>query len=141
MLSQAPIAALLSLLGVMLGAGLQYYFGRTLESRKQLAVQRSQAYVDYFKAVALLAQHGPAKDSLALAADAKVRVCIYGSSAVIKCMSDFEAAGPSITTPASASAIVSLLVEMRKDTGMWDRLIGREEFQSILISPHLRSSG
>jgi hypothetical protein len=96
MWSQASVTAILSLVGVLLGAGLQYYFGRTLEGRKQLALQRSQAYVDYFKAVASVAQHGRSKDNLAQTADAKVRVCIYGSPTVIKHLSAFEATGAAI---------------------------------------------
>jgi hypothetical protein len=89
-LSQIILTTILSLLGVSLGAGLQYYFGRTLEGRKQLTVQRSQAHVDYFKAVALVAQVGRTKDNLAMATDAKVRVCLYGSPDVIRYLSAFR---------------------------------------------------
>ena len=48
--------AALSLLSVLIGAALQYGFGQRLEARKQLSVQRAQAYVDFFRATAGLAQ-------------------------------------------------------------------------------------
>jgi hypothetical protein len=44
-----------SLCGVALGGGLQFIFGGRLEARKQLTVQKSQSYVDFFKSVASLA--------------------------------------------------------------------------------------
>jgi hypothetical protein len=126
------------LLGVTLGAALQYYFGRTLEGRKQLALQRAQAYVDYFKAVALVAQHGGGKDHLAMVADAKVRVCIYGSPTVIRCLSAFESAGAVINTTDGAAAIMELLRAMRNDTGMGDSGIGQQDFQRIVLGPKFK---
>jgi hypothetical protein len=140
MWGQATVIAVLSLFGVMIGASLQYYFGRTLEGRKQLALQRSQAYVDYFKVVALIAQHGPSKDSLALAADAKVRVCIYGSPLVIKQLSAFEATGAAIKSAGSAAIIMDLLRAMRADTGMSDRGISQQDFHNIVLGPKFGSS-
>lgn len=133
MWGQVPVTAILSLIGVSLGAGLQYYFGRTLEGRKQLVLQRSQAYVDYFKAVALLAQHGRTKDGLAQAADAKVRICIYGSTTVIKQLSAFEATGAVINSAESATTILELLAAMRKDTGMGHDGINQQDFHNIIL--------
>src|SRR3546814_7636609 len=136
MWSQAPVTAILSLVGVLLGGGLQYYFGRTLEGRKQLAIQRSQAYVDYFKAVALVAQHGRTKDSLAQVADAKVRVCIYGYPAVIRKLSAFEATGAVINPAEGAAILLELLGAMRKDTGMGDSGIVQDRKSTRLNSSH-----
>lgn len=141
MWSQASVTAILSLTGVLLGAGLQYYFGRALEGRKQLALQRSQAYVDYFRALAGTAQHGGTKDNLAQAADAKVRVCIYGSPEVIRRLSAFEATGAAINSPESAKLILGLLSAMRKDTGMSDDGIGQPDFHNIVLGPKFRAEG
>lgn len=146
MWSQVPIAAVLSLVGVLLGAGLQYYFGRTLEGRKQLALQRGQAYVDYFKAVALAAQQGRSKNSLAVSerdvlaqvANAKVRVCIYGSSTVIKHLSEFEAIGAVINSAASETIIVNLLRAMRQDTGMGDGGVSQKDYHNIILGPEFK---
>lgn len=69
------LIAALSLAGVLIGAALQYAFGQRLEHRKQFGVQRSQAYTDFFRAMSALAQDR-SKEQLALAADAKTRICI-----------------------------------------------------------------
>ncbi len=133
----AVVAAILSMIGVALGAALQHYFSRTLESRKQLTVQRSQAYADYFKAVALLAQHGNKPDYLAMAADAKVRVCMYGSPGVISCLGEFEAAGAAIASREGSAAILALMGEMRKDTGVNGGDVAPQVFQAILLGPQV----
>jgi hypothetical protein len=133
MLNHVIITALLSAAGVMLGAGLQYYFSRSLESRKQLALQRSQSFVDYFKAIALIAQHGPSREHSAMLADAKVRVCIYGSAEVVKLLRDFEAVGSVLNSIQSTTLITELLAEMRKDAGMGVTGVDREELRRILF--------
>jgi hypothetical protein len=43
--------AILPLAGVIVGAGLQYYFSRSAESRKQQIALRIQAYIDYVRCV------------------------------------------------------------------------------------------
>ena len=48
---QSILLPVSSLFGVALGGSLQFFFGRALEARKQLTGQKSQSYVDYFKAV------------------------------------------------------------------------------------------
>jgi len=135
MSSQSAMTAALALIGVLLGAGLQYVAGRALEGRKQLTLQRSLAYVDFFKAVALIAQHGGTKENFAMAADAKVRVCIYGSPSVIGILRDFEMTGAVLDSPDAARIITELLKEMRKDTGMDCRGISEGDLQKILFGP------
>jgi len=70
-------SAVLPLLGVAVGALLQHWLSRSAETRKQLAVLRSQAHVDYLRAVAKAA-HASSQDArraaVTDAADAKVRI-------------------------------------------------------------------
>ena len=133
MWNQILVTAFLSSVSVMLGAALQHYFGRTLESRKQLTLQRSQSYVDYFKAFASIAQYAGSKEILAAATDAKIRICIYGSPAVVKRLRDFELAGAALNSAESETLITLLLKEMRKDTGVNDSEISRDDFLPILF--------
>lgn len=42
--------SLLSLVGVIIGAGLQYFFGKSAEKDKHLEALRTQAYVDFYLA-------------------------------------------------------------------------------------------
>lgn len=131
--AQSILLPISSLVGVALGGGLQFFFGRALETRRQLTVQKTQSYVDYFKAVALLAQGGERKDSLALAADAKVRICIYGSSDVVEQLRRFEDVGATLTTPESHGVIVDLLKAMRRDTDKDARDLSDETLQRVLL--------
>jgi len=111
------LIAALPLAGVLIGAGLQYVFGRTLEARKQTQTQKAQAYADFFKAVSALAQHGPSKESLSQAADAKTRICIYAPKQVISALALFERAGPRLDNPTSREALLQALGHMRRDLG------------------------
>jgi hypothetical protein len=126
-------SAILALLGVLIGAGLQYLFGRTLESRKQLALQKSQAYADYFRSFAALAAHGQTKESLAGAADAKTRVCIYGSPDVMRRLVEFENLGSAADSDESRMVIARLCKDMRRDIGMKDAGLDEHDLYRILF--------
>jgi hypothetical protein len=136
--AQSIIIAVSSLSGALLAVGLQYLFGKALESRKQLLLQRSQSYVDFLKVVALVAQNGPSKENLAAAADAKTRICVYGSAEVIKSLSEFTATGSNTNSPIGRSKIIILVKEMRKNIGKIDRAIDEKELAVILfgVGPH-----
>jgi hypothetical protein len=138
MWNQAATTAVLALVGVIVGAGLQYASSRALEGRKQLILEKSLAYVDFFKAVSLIAQHGSSKDHMAMAADAKVRACIFGSPTVIRALRDFEKSGASLTSPQSCEVITELLMEMRKDTGMNCKGISEDDLQRVLFGDGYR---
>ena len=122
----------------MIGAGLQYASSRALEGRKQLILQKSSAYVDFFKAIAHIAKHGPSGALLASVAEAKVRICIYGSPEVIKILRDFEASGPVLVSPESQTMISKLLKEMRKDSGMNCKGIPETDLESIVFGNGFR---
>jgi hypothetical protein len=112
------LAALLPLAGVLVGAILQYAFGRTLENRKQLTLEKGRVYADYFEAVAAAASLGSSREILSRVANAKSRICIYGSPAVIRCLHDFESAGAVTSTDEGRSAIAELVAAMRCDMGI-----------------------
>ena len=89
------LATLLPIIGIIIGATLQYIFSKSSETHKQHFISKNQAYIDYLKCVSDLANLAKFKnernrnDILALTADAKTRICIYGSKDVIKHMADF----------------------------------------------------
>lgn len=62
------LIALLPLIGAAVGASLQFLFGRNLEGRKQLMLQRAQAYIDFGRGLAA----DPSIDNQRLLADAKI---------------------------------------------------------------------
>ncbi len=113
------LTALLPVLGVILGAGLQHLFSKSGERRKQLETLRSQAYVDYLRAVAEIAQlrkTDPKKRSewLAAAADAKTRICVYGASSVITALAAFENSNPVLDSSASRTQFLDLCTKTRR---------------------------
>lgn len=110
------LGAVLPLVGVFLGAALQYWLSRSSESRKQLEILQRQAYVDYLRAVAKVAHaqspeaHGTAVTD---AADAKARIAIYGSAPAVEALARFEESGPVLNNPRSVDCFLRLASVMR----------------------------
>src|SRR5258708_32423801 len=129
------LSDLVPLFGVLVAAGLGYLFGRLLETRKQLSVQRGQAYADYLRALAATAIQNRSKDTLALAADAKTRVCIYGSSGVIQHLGAFERAGARIESDQSRAVVANLVKAMRRDMGVRGDDVPQADLHAILFGP------
>jgi hypothetical protein len=112
--------AVLPLLGVVIGATMQYWLSRSAESRKQLQLLQSQSYVDYLRAVTKSA-HAKSPDAVmsanAEAADAKARLAVYGATGVIAALARFEEAGAVIDNPRTRAAFVALVAAMRQRHG------------------------
>jgi hypothetical protein len=139
-MDQTAIATL-PLVGAIVGAGLQYWFGRSLENRKQMALQRVQAYSDYFKGAAMLSKQTRSGETVTFATDAKIRVCLYGSSAVIKRLHDLEVAGNNLATPTGSAAAVALLAEMRTDAGGEMVSASEDMLRAILLGTGVQPHG
>lgn len=114
-------------------AALQFTFGQRLEARKQLGVQKAQAYIDFFRALSALAQDR-SKEQLALAADAKTRICIYGSVIVVQRLGDFERAGAIVAKGAGQAALIELMQAMRQDVTNSATPLKQEDLMHILFS-------
>ena len=80
------IVATVPILGVALGAALQFYFSRSAEDRKNLNTLRASAYTDFIRGVSGVAisqrgnDVGQVAANMALVADAKARIAIWGSA-------------------------------------------------------------
>ncbi|WP_395444032.1 hypothetical protein [Caulobacter sp. UC70_42] len=122
------------LIGAVIGAALQYAFGRSLETRKQLVVQRAQAYADFFRGFAALAQ-SRSSESLALVADAKTRICIYGSEKVVLALAAFERAGATTLTPEGEATIIDLMRAMRRDVAQSKAQVPADDLSRVLLGP------
>jgi hypothetical protein len=83
-------AAIFSFFGVIIGALLQYFFTRHLDRQKHHRELRTQAYTDYLKCVSEHANLRTPRDSPEgrdlgfRTADAKCRICLYGSPIVVR---------------------------------------------------------
>ncbi|NWO07013.1 MAG: hypothetical protein HLX50_15340 [Alteromonadaceae bacterium] len=85
--------------GIVIGAALQYVFTRHLDSQRHHRELRSTAYIDYFRRVLEHTNLGKNRKTdegrsfYAKTADAKCRICLYGSRATIEAFAKFERLG------------------------------------------------
>lgn len=113
----------MGILGIIVGALLQYFFTKFLEEKRHRRELRTQAYLDYMKCVSELAQRAqfPNKSSpaeiYARTADAKGRICLYGSPKVIRAFSIFEKLGATMGTADGEDSYIKMIKAMRKDSG------------------------
>lgn len=114
--------AIFSFLGIIFGAALQYFFTRHLDGQKHQRELRTKAYIDYLKSVSDLASFRPqpqsqeGKELSAKIADAKCRICLYGSSNAILAFAKFEKLGATMSTPEQCSAFTDMIAVMRSDS-------------------------
>lgn len=125
--------ALLPLIGLIVGAVLQYWFTTAAESRKQLRALQDQSYVDYLKAVTKAAHAGSAdmrRTAVAETADAKSRICVYGAPEVIAALARFEEAGVVLDNPRSQTAFAIMVNAMREVK------TESEDLKTVLFAPN-----
>jgi len=132
-LLQTALIPTFSLMGVGLGAALQFISGRALESKKQIEQQKYQSYIDYFKGISTIAQNRTSKDGNALIVDAKVRICIYGSQGVISHLRKIEESGGNTSSPETRAEILKLINAMRKDIGKTSSELDEASLQIVLF--------
>ncbi|HKX46967.1 MAG TPA: hypothetical protein VJP77_09720 [Planctomycetota bacterium] len=114
-MSDWTIAAL-PLLGAAFGAALQFWFSRAAERERHVETLRAQSYSDYLRAVAAaghLRSDEDLRDAHRDAADAKARIAVYGTAAVVKALARFEETGAILHGEAAHAAFVALVSAMR----------------------------
>jgi hypothetical protein len=129
------VLAALPILGIIIGAGLQYFFSKSAESRKQLTALKTQAYIDYLRCVAESKHIGSdnqkaRKEILAKATDAKARISIYGSSKVIEALANFQKIGAIINSPQAEEKFLILCKAMRQES---IRKFDKTKFEALKI--------
>lgn len=135
------ITAFLSFLGVVIGASLQYFFTRHIESQRHLRDLRSKAYMDYLKCVSEQAQFRPKigtpelKELFSRTGDAKARICLYGSKQVVTAFSLFEVLGASMASEEQRDAFTNMVSIMRTDSGS-EVCVNNTELQNVLLGVH-----
>lgn len=128
------ITASLPLIGVALGAVLQYHFSRSTESRKQLTMLRIEAYKDYLQCIAQSAHAGSDRNELfARAASAKTRICVYGSAPVLSALASFEKHGAAINAPESASTFLRLATAMRQESADKSEIVNTDDLRIVMF--------
>ena len=126
------ITGIASFVGIITGAALQYIFTRHLDTQRHRRDLRTKAYIGYLKAVSKQSNVDTQnRNSLirAQVADAKFRVCLYGSRAVIRSFSKFEEAGANINK--NPIEFTKMVTTMRNDST--EEKADSEDIQRILI--------
>ncbi len=132
------LLGVLPFIGVVIGAVLQYFFTKHIEAQRHSRELKSKAYMDYLKSVAEHAQRlyevGTLehKGLFVRTADAKCRICLYGSKEAISAFSKFEELGASMNSEEQISAFTEMVSIMRSDSGSPDTENSRE-LQNVII--------
>lgn len=111
----------LPIIGLIIGASLQFFFSRKSENRKQQNLLKTTAYTDFLKANSGISMSQRFSDKekemefFILLIDAKARICIYGSDSVINSIAEFERFGAILNSPKAYKLFTTIVSEMRKD--------------------------
>lgn len=133
------ITALLSILGVVVGAFVQNLLAKQNNQQKQMLESRNEAYVDFLEAVSLViaAQRMGKKEQeleqLAKLAHAKTRICIFGDESVVRKLAEFWAAGASLNTESQLLSFTSFCLDIRKSLGLKDKAFLNSEVSDLLF--------
>ncbi len=134
------ITALLSILGVVVGAFLQNYLARQNNEAKQLLESRNQAYIDFFEAVSLVVSaqrlgNGEQElEQLARLTHAKTRICIFGEESVVRRLATFWEAGATLETESEILAFTRFVLDIRKSLGLKDKKLLHTEVSQLLFA-------
>jgi hypothetical protein len=115
------MSILLPLLGVVVGALLQYWLGQKKSLRDQLLQTRAKAYADYLSSVSQKGRYPESEVDerrriLSQIDDAKYRICVYGSDTVISALAEFESSSPETEQVDPRNRFLALCQVMRVDS-------------------------
>lgn len=109
--------AIYSVVGVIVGAGLQYLFARFLEHQKHSREIQAQAYADYLRCASESSTTRSLNEELRTRiTDSKCRLCLYGSSSVVNTMAEFERLGSGMALGPQRMSFVKLISAMRRSS-------------------------
>jgi hypothetical protein len=121
-IASTVMTALTALVSLAVGALLQHALGRRAEERKQRELLRASAYADFLRGVSLLAtthrtdaSQQRVFEGMALVGDARARIALYGSDAMVRAMAGL-AEYPELATRKACEAFIRACRQMRFDT-------------------------
>ena len=134
-------SAVFSLVGLVVGAILQFLFTQHLENKKHQRNLRAKAYADYLQCVSEHANLGLQQNSTegrqlgAKTADAKCRISLYGAPAVIAAFAKSERLSATMNTNEQCSAFTDMVVAMRQDT-LGNSSVAQADLETVLLGVH-----
>jgi hypothetical protein len=136
------LISILPLLGIVVGATLQFLLSRTQEANRQRQNLRITAYVDYLRGVTTTGQAQKRGDNAeeakgnALMADAKARICVYGADDTLRALAEFSRAGAKLSARQGADAFLALCEAMRRE--MRGKGVSRDDIARVLFGFELK---
>ena len=130
--------AILSLVGLVVGAVLQFLFSRHLDNKKHQRDLRARAYADYLHCVSEHANLGYQRQSTegrqlgAKTADAKCRISLYGTTSVVAAFAKFERLGATMNTVEQCRAFTDMVISMRQDA-LGDSSVNHADLEAVLL--------
>jgi hypothetical protein len=139
--TQTSLTFVAAALGAIFGA----FLTRWTDRYKRLQELRTAAYVDFIRGIAALAavQHDTLRDDRNLleertakitVADAKARIAIYGSKAVVKALSRFLDGGAVLDTEERMHKFAEMCVLMRNEGNTWSQRAAFEDVHKLLFN-------
>ena len=131
------IVATVPIIGVALGAALQFYFSRSAEDRKNLNTLRASAYTDFIRGVSGVAisqrenDVGQVAANMALVADAKARIAIYRGRPEVQALARFWRGGATLDEERQP-AFVEVVAAMR--VGASSKTVEARDISQLLFS-------
>lgn len=131
---------ILPILGVIVGAFLQFYFSKNKDNRQLKKTLEVSAYTDYLKAIVGLSMAQRFNDEaekrkyLSQLTEAKSRIAIYGSKNVIKCLAEFERAGANVTTNQQKILFIKIGQTMRNANISISETVENRDFSQLFFS-------
>ncbi len=131
-----------TLLTFVIGLAAGTYLTRRADKLRQLEIMRTSAYADFVRGISGLAvtQRSATEASddelrfMALTADAKARIAIYGSTAVVVSLAEFMRGGAVIDNLERAEAFSGVCSKMRSDSIAGEALASEDMF-TLLFGP------
>lgn len=137
-MSEPIITGLFGLVGVLIGALIQFWFGRRTAEESRYIELKSQACADYLNSIASVAFATPEDRLQALqkVAAAKARLCVFGDRPVIEEAVRLENTSLNLSQPDAQKAFISLLQVMRK-RGIAIGQVDDSAFRILLLGQRL----
>ena len=128
---------LLPLITLGAGALLQHYLSKSSHKSEEATLRQQQAYVDYLSASvgAKFSGRNSSKENLSKLIDAKLRIAIYGSSAVVSKLAQFERAGANLNNKTSIGNYLKMISEMRTSSGNENSSHPESSLKTVLFGP------
>jgi hypothetical protein len=138
-------AQFLTFVAAALGAVFGAFLTRWTDSYKRLQELRTSAYVDFLRGIAALAavqrdslRHDQSfleeRNAKITVADAKARIAIYGSKAVVNALSRFLDGGAALDTEERMHKFAEMCVLMRNEGNTWSQRAAFEDVHKLLFS-------